>query len=88
MVGVREHNKSFPCVRVRRRTSITISKKLAFRKADSAAPEFNYTQFGDVIFMYLFKCDGNPLAKRKPMTREGSLTAQWSAGGGELLRRW
>lgn len=24
------------------------------------SPEFNYTQFGDVIFMYLFKCDGNP----------------------------
>lgn len=32
--------------------------------------EFNYTQFGDVIFMYLFKCDGNPLPATSGKTDE------------------
>lgn len=38
-------------------------RQISIRKAAFAAHEFNYTQFGDVIFMYLFKWrlrSGNP----------------------------
>lgn len=61
-------------------TSITISGKLAFWKAASAASRFNYTQFDDVIFMYLFKCYGNPLAKKNPRVCGKLFLKPWWCG--------
>lgn len=67
-------------------------RKISIRKAAFVAHEFNYTQFGDVIFMYLFKWrlrSGNPEDSfaESGFVARGSGKGKCRESGGEVIRR-